>query len=331
MKGKFLKAVDLLAATLLPGKAALQGDLTVFAFHSVLDHIGEIENHAIDPYQPLTVADVDWLISRLKEGGAAFVTGTRVIKGNLPPYAVWLTFDDGYANNLRLLPVLERHGVPATIFVATANTLSGESFWWDVFHRESRNAGIPPADAIARREYLKTLPPAKIRSVIADAFGSAAFRAVGETDRPMTASEVAMIARHPLIEIGNHTHSHAILTVVDPQTQFEEIRRCQLELERVTGRRPQAIAYPNGNFSAETVVSATKAGIDAGVTCLPSRTRLGTIGDPETRMTIGRFASLRHARMDRELVLATARTGLAMRQARDERARLLSASATNRH
>jgi peptidoglycan/xylan/chitin deacetylase (PgdA/CDA1 family) len=140
-----------------------------------------------------------------------------------------------------------------------------------------------------------------------------------------------MIARHPLVEIGNHTHSHAILTVIDPEEQYEEIRRCQLELERITGRSPQAIAYPNGNFSAETVVSATRAGIYAGVTCLPSRTPLGKIGDPETRMTIGRFASLRHARMERELALATAHTGLAMRLARDERVRLLSASATNRH
>src|SRR3954471_22733974 len=42
--------------------------------------------------------------------------------GSLPSRSVAITFDDGYANNLKLgVPVLKKYGFPATIFLATAH------------------------------------------------------------------------------------------------------------------------------------------------------------------------------------------------------------------
>ncbi len=53
-------------------------------------------------------------------------------RGELPPRPIVVTFDDGYIDNLReALPLLERHGVPATIFITTGNIGSEEEFWWD--------------------------------------------------------------------------------------------------------------------------------------------------------------------------------------------------------
>ena len=42
-----------------------------------------------------------------------------------------ITFDDGYADNLRAaLPVLERHDCPVTLFITTG-VLDADVLWWD--------------------------------------------------------------------------------------------------------------------------------------------------------------------------------------------------------
>lgn len=58
------------------------------------------------------------------------VAATR--DGRPPAGAVAITFDDGYADNLTTAkPLLERAGVPATVFVASGYVGSGRPFWWD--------------------------------------------------------------------------------------------------------------------------------------------------------------------------------------------------------
>ncbi len=54
----------------------------------------------------------------------------------LPDRAIAVTFDDGYADNLDLgEPLLERHGVPATLFVTTSYMDGEREFWWDDLER----------------------------------------------------------------------------------------------------------------------------------------------------------------------------------------------------
>ena len=62
---------------------------------------------------------------------------TRELRtGRAPRAAIALTLDDGYADNLsEARPLLERHDVPATIFVAAAYLERPEGFWWDQLER----------------------------------------------------------------------------------------------------------------------------------------------------------------------------------------------------
>jgi peptidoglycan/xylan/chitin deacetylase (PgdA/CDA1 family) len=60
----------------------------------------------------------------------------RLTSGTLPPNAVALTFDDGYASILsQARPLLEQYEVPATMFVPTAALAQEREFWWDELER----------------------------------------------------------------------------------------------------------------------------------------------------------------------------------------------------
>jgi len=55
---------------------------------------------------------------------------------SVPRRSVVVTLDDGYADNLHIaLPVLARHGAPATVFVSSGYVGAGREFWWDELDR----------------------------------------------------------------------------------------------------------------------------------------------------------------------------------------------------
>ena len=62
---------------------------------------------------------------------------TRMLAaGRVPHRGIVVTLDDGYADNLlQARPLLERHGVPATVFIAAACLGRHEGFWWDQLER----------------------------------------------------------------------------------------------------------------------------------------------------------------------------------------------------
>jgi peptidoglycan/xylan/chitin deacetylase (PgdA/CDA1 family) len=61
-------------------------------------------------------------------------------------HSVVVTFDDGYADNLRnAKPLLERYEVPATVFVTTGYVGQDREFWWDELERLLPDGGpLPP-------------------------------------------------------------------------------------------------------------------------------------------------------------------------------------------
>lgn len=79
---------------------------------------GHFEEHLAvlrKEYRPLSLADLS----------------AACAAGKIPDRAVTITFDDGYADNVRTAaPLLRRYGMPATVFVAGA-CLEGQPFFYD--------------------------------------------------------------------------------------------------------------------------------------------------------------------------------------------------------
>ena len=70
--------------------------------------------------------------------------------GSLPPRAVALTFDDGYASVVETAwPLLRERGMPATLFVVTASLVREVQFAWDRAERPHDRVRLASADEIA--------------------------------------------------------------------------------------------------------------------------------------------------------------------------------------
>jgi len=105
----------------------------ILTYHRVGDVAGEPWRMTVPSEQfaeHIAQLQADWNPVSLRDLVAA------LDGGHVPPRAAAVTFDDGYADNLHhALPVLERYGVPATVFVATGFVGSEREFWSDELER----------------------------------------------------------------------------------------------------------------------------------------------------------------------------------------------------
>jgi peptidoglycan/xylan/chitin deacetylase (PgdA/CDA1 family) len=237
---------------------------------------------------------LDRLIVDIRSHGYDFVTLdeaiARLSDGASGPPVVTLTADDAYRDNLtEALPVLERHGVPITIYVAPA-LIDGTSFlWWDVVEEiVERNArvtvpGSPEtvldADTPTRKfsangwlhDFFGRVLPEKERHAVLALLAAA--HGV-DPDRPrretlMDWSELATAARHPLVTIGAHTINHFNLRRLSETEVREEMDGARTILETRLGAAPRHLAYPYGYASAvgqREVALAAACGFASAVT-----------------------------------------------------------------
>jgi peptidoglycan/xylan/chitin deacetylase (PgdA/CDA1 family) len=264
--------------------------LLIFVFHSLFESEAEIARGLMDPQQAVTTAMFRDLVAELRGQGYGFASPEDVIAGLDPSRRfAMLTFDDGYANNIRALPALEEFQVPAVFFIASNYVLTGKPFWWDVAFREMRQRDLGSVKLAAARARWKSLRTCDAEKEVMAEFGSAAFQTVSEIDRPFTAAELAALARHPLVHIGNHTADHAILTNYSPAEMREQIRGAQAVLEAITGRIPVMMAYPNGNVSKPVLQAAHEAGIRLGVTVRAGRNKIASARSKTGALLLKRY------------------------------------------
>lgn len=212
----------------------------------------------------------------------------RMKAGTLPPRSCALTFDDGFENDVRVaVPVLERLGLPATVFVVTDLLGTAEVPWPDrlylAFARtraqalDGSPAGLPTLglgdDAARGAAYaqvvraLKALEPtAKDAALVAltDALGAPRTPDPGEF-RLMSWAQAVALDRGGLVHVAAHTRTHEILARLPTAAAVrDQVMASQRAVTERLGHAPRVFAYPNGR--AVDVDDRAKAAVaEAGI------------------------------------------------------------------
>jgi peptidoglycan/xylan/chitin deacetylase (PgdA/CDA1 family) len=202
-----------------------------------------------------------------------------------------VTFDDGYTDNLTTAsPILRQAEIPATFFICTGCLGDIRGFWWDRVA-----TAIAGADSAARAfELTKEIsftgdlssPDARRRSTLEIA-GRLQRMQVPQRDRIVEELETVLLVATsgtrescpvldeagvrelgslPHAQLGAHTHSHPMLSVLTPEEQLAEINRGTAILQEITGNRPRFVAYPYGSqkdYSEDSCLAARAAALDA--------------------------------------------------------------------
>jgi len=174
--------------------------------------------------------------------------------------SVWVTLDDGWQGNLRLLPVVERYRVPVTIFVATAACETGGVFWWTIAREYRRLLPQPFRDYPER---LWHIPETERRRIVVPLLRTARETHPREALSP---GEVGRLSGHPLVTFGSHTVAHPSLACCDDEQLESELRISRQRIEEWTGTPVRVFAYPRGLFGAREAEAVSRAGYEVAVT-----------------------------------------------------------------
>lgn len=266
------------------------GVLLCFLFHGIFESTEESQGGAVDPQQGITVEMLREFLRHFWKQGYSFVSPQKILKG-LPGGGkyILITFDDGYANNRRALPVMEEFNAPAVFFISSDHVREGKAFWWDVAFRECRKRGKTNKEIRNTVTGYKRYKTEEAESGLRKEFGKDALRPLGDLDRPFTPDELREFAGHHLVSLGNHTKNHAILTNYSLAEVRGQIQDGQDAIRQMTGNIPEMISYPNGHSSPEIQQAAREAGLQLGVVVRGGKNRLPLkFGAPEA-MTLKRF------------------------------------------
>ena len=307
-----------------------RASLLVLIYHRVLDRPDPLLDGEPDATRFAAEMDVVRSVSNVLPLAEAV---ERLASGSLPPRALSVTFDDGYANNRTIAaPILKERGIPATVFIATGFIGSNGRMWNDTVIESLRSADRVDLRDLGAREYeldgtatrraaidetlraLKHLPPEeRLRRAeeIAARVGLPPPRDVMLTEKQI----------HELgdfgIDIGAHTVTHPILMSVAPERARREIADSKDALEGITRAPVKLFAYPNGqpdrDYDRQHVQMVRAAGFSGAVS-----TAWGAAGPHTDRYQLPRMLpwdkspvrfSARLLRTYRSLHADTARSG----------------------
>jgi poly-beta-1,6-N-acetyl-D-glucosamine N-deacetylase len=207
----------------------------------------------------------DRCVQWLRDGGFTFLSVDDLIaiakgQSTVPPGAAWISLDDGWRGNLNLVPLIMRHSVPVTIFLATEAVEGVGLFWWTCVYDHRQE--LPPPFR-SRPRLLWTVPEAQRARLVEPVVR----RHRAEYERQALAiADVQALSKTPFVSFGSHTLHHPSLPNCDADQLEEEIAVSKQRIEDWTDRPVRAFAYPGGRFDGREENALIRHGYDLAVT-----------------------------------------------------------------
>jgi peptidoglycan/xylan/chitin deacetylase (PgdA/CDA1 family) len=181
----------------------------------------------------------------------------------LPPNAVAITFDDGYADNLGAARTLARYGLTATFYITAGCMGGGEPFWPSELRyliHGLREAGITLTSAVGTVRLLVDTDEARDTAVgqltrlfkahpiaVRESLRDQLRRLSGASMPPvmLTWDEIREMRRLGMT-IGSHTMTHPNLPNAGLTAARDELFGSRIRLEEEVGAPVTMFSYPNG-------------------------------------------------------------------------------------
>jgi peptidoglycan/xylan/chitin deacetylase (PgdA/CDA1 family) len=233
-------------------------------------------------------AQVDWMARRfdliaVDDMPSTEQHGQPRRPGQKPLAAI--TFDDGYRGVYDFaLPILQRKGIPASMFVVTDRVGDTRPLAHDRIFRILRRRRPVEAAHEATRTLLHTLANDEIELV------------AGQDSEAVDESSPELPATWPMIlalrdagwTIGSHSRTHARLVACSPDEMRDEVRGSREMLADRLGRPVRHFAYPDGAFTPDSVEAIAEAGFtNAYTTCSHRDSRYPALTYPRTMLWEG--------------------------------------------
>ncbi len=178
-----------------------------------------------------------------------------------------ITFDDGYRDNYdKAFPILEKHNVPATIYLSYGH-LEGDYYFWyeklilglqytdhqfiDLEDLGSEKFKLENLEDINRTVknlnlWLKTFTDKDRLEKLKIILSRLEVDNTEENVSPMLSWQMIKEMKKNNINFGSHTISHPILSRENEQSIEYELVESKRLLEEKTGQKIEGFAYPNG-------------------------------------------------------------------------------------
>ncbi|MDR3108492.1 MAG: polysaccharide deacetylase family protein, partial [Planctomycetaceae bacterium] len=211
----------------------------------------------------------------------------------LPDNAVFISFDDGWRNNLTLAaPLLEKYGIHATAFLTTDYIGTVNSLFWalemlELLDSSSEDSAVLSGITHSLPVHNPTERTAAAVEIVAKA------KRVSQQDRETLLQELQSKTVFALSEswkkelyeflswdevrmlrqkgwsIGCHTLSHPILSMLPTAELTKELKESKEKIEAELGEPCETLSYPHGganDYNEETIAVAKQLGFRTAFT-----------------------------------------------------------------